>query len=1150
MNSSSAAGRREIRVFVSSTFQDMHAEREELIKRTFPELRRLCAQRGVTWGEVDLRWGVTDEQKAEGRVLPICFEEISRCRPYFIGILGDRYGWVPNEIPPELIKREPWLQEAGGKSVTELEILHGMLDGRGMAEHAFFYFRDPNYIETLPPEQRAVHRSRDEESIQRLRQLKERIRQSGLPVRENYADPQTLGALIRADLTAVIDQCFPEGALPNNLEREAVEHESFARSRTSVYIRRQSYFDHLDRHAEGDGPPLVVLGESGSGKSALLATWVAERRRADDGDFILAHFIGATPVSANWAVMLQRLLHEFNRRFDLNVDISKIRKPEALRLAFGDVLYRAATKSRIILILDGLNQLEDKDQAPDLVWLPPALPANLRLVVSTLPGPAWDELNRRGWPTLTLEPLSVSEQRSLVADYLRQYTKALSHEGVEHIVQHRQAGNPLYLRALLEELRVWGGYEEIDRRIAHYLSAGNVPELFDKILIRYEEDYERERPALVRDAMVLLWASRHGLSEAELMDLLGTGGQPLPRAHWSALYLAAEPWLVNRSGMLTFAHNYLRQAIENKYLAEGKESKEREAHIRLSAYFDGRELDARKVDELPWQMSKAGLWAHLAATLTQPALLQAAWNRNQFEVKECWASIEENSGHRMVDAYRPVLEGVQDAGHGSRVCALLVEHGYTAEAYKLGQHLVDYCERAEDRSNLGEALANPARVLYEWGRFHEALELLQKQEAVYLELGDNDGLQRSYGNQALILAAWGRLEEAMALHKKEEALCLEAGNLDGLQSCYGNEGLILQRWGRLQEALELHKKEEALSREIGQKSGLRNSYHNQAQILRTWGRLEEAMALHKKQEAICRDLGDKSGLGACHSDQANILRDQGQFEAAMALYGKVETLCVELGNKDRLAASYSDRGFILHDSGRFAEAQEMHRRAQAIYLELDNRYGLQNSYGHEALTLRAGGRLEEAMALSKMQEAICLDLANKESLASSYALQAMILTDSGKLEDVFALYQKVEAIPPDLNDKQLLEHCYCIVAAILLKRGRLNEAMVLLKKQEAISLELDNQEALQGCYCGQAFILQQTGRSEEAIAAFQNQGAICQQLGMMQEAAVSLTARALLMASLNRKHEAIELANEAYKIASQAGNTALVEQIEIFRKEW
>ena len=49
---------RVVRVFISSTFRDMFEEREILVKRIFPQLRKLCEERFVTWGEVDLRWGV------------------------------------------------------------------------------------------------------------------------------------------------------------------------------------------------------------------------------------------------------------------------------------------------------------------------------------------------------------------------------------------------------------------------------------------------------------------------------------------------------------------------------------------------------------------------------------------------------------------------------------------------------------------------------------------------------------------------------------------------------------------------------------------------------------------------------------------------------------------------------------------------------------------------------------------------------------------------------------------------------------------------------------------------------------------------------------------------------------------------------------
>lgn len=86
---------RQIRLFVSSTFRDMQRERDVLMKLVFPRLRRLCEDRGVTFTEVDLRWGITEEQAHRREVLPIIFDEVERCRPFFVGLLGERYGWVP-----------------------------------------------------------------------------------------------------------------------------------------------------------------------------------------------------------------------------------------------------------------------------------------------------------------------------------------------------------------------------------------------------------------------------------------------------------------------------------------------------------------------------------------------------------------------------------------------------------------------------------------------------------------------------------------------------------------------------------------------------------------------------------------------------------------------------------------------------------------------------------------------------------------------------------------------------------------------------------------------------------------------------------------------------------------------------------------------
>jgi hypothetical protein len=49
-------------VFISSTFNDMHGERDYLVKHVFPELRDWCEARKLRLVDIDLRWGVTEEQ--------------------------------------------------------------------------------------------------------------------------------------------------------------------------------------------------------------------------------------------------------------------------------------------------------------------------------------------------------------------------------------------------------------------------------------------------------------------------------------------------------------------------------------------------------------------------------------------------------------------------------------------------------------------------------------------------------------------------------------------------------------------------------------------------------------------------------------------------------------------------------------------------------------------------------------------------------------------------------------------------------------------------------------------------------------------------------------------------------------------------------
>ncbi|HEV2990366.1 MAG TPA: DUF4062 domain-containing protein, partial [Candidatus Angelobacter sp.] len=511
---------RVIRVFVSSTFRDMHAERDHLVKFVFPELRKLCERRSVTWAEVDLRWGITDEQAAEGKLLPICIEEVHRCQPYFIGLLGERYGAVPRNMPAQLVKEQPWLQEHCGCSLTELEMIHGVLREPRVPGPALFYFRDRAYLEHLPEgASRSDFEAEDDQACEKLASLKQRIRRAqqeqACGLRENYRDPEELGQWILTDFTHLIDELFPEDQQPGVLDQESAGHESFARSRRGVYIGRPEYFRLLDAHAANQELPLVLYGESGSGKSALLANWGARYCAANPEVFVLMHFIGATGSSSDRAEMLRRLMGEIKRRFQITGEIPD--RVEDLAVAFVNWLHIAAAQGPMILILDGLNQLEDRDGALELVWLPPVIPSNVRMFLSTLPGRPLDELQKRGWPTFEIKLLDRAERMQLLEQYLAQYTKALERPRAEAIVAAPQTANPLYLRALLNELRVFGEYEGLNDRILYYLEAGNVRALYQKILRRWEADYDGGTN-LVRRASTLIWAARRGLAESELFD--------------------------------------------------------------------------------------------------------------------------------------------------------------------------------------------------------------------------------------------------------------------------------------------------------------------------------------------------------------------------------------------------------------------------------------------------------------------------------------------------------------------------------------------------------------------------------------------------------------------------------------------------------
>jgi telomerase protein component 1 len=94
-----------VRLFVSSTFRDMHAERDHLNRFVFPELRSRCRLRSIEFLPVDLRWGITEEELEQAGAVAASIEAMGRCS-YFLALIGNRFGTIypPDTIPPEVFE--------------------------------------------------------------------------------------------------------------------------------------------------------------------------------------------------------------------------------------------------------------------------------------------------------------------------------------------------------------------------------------------------------------------------------------------------------------------------------------------------------------------------------------------------------------------------------------------------------------------------------------------------------------------------------------------------------------------------------------------------------------------------------------------------------------------------------------------------------------------------------------------------------------------------------------------------------------------------------------------------------------------------------------------------------------------------------------
>jgi hypothetical protein len=432
------------------------------------------------------------------------------------------------------------------------------------------------------------------------------------------------------------------------VKAEIETHEYFGVDRCRNFVGRKEPLQAIAKYLTDTQPQLLaVIGEPGSGKSALMAKAVEQARAEHPKTVTIVRFIGASPGSSDGRTLLNYLCREISRTY--GADESTVpTEYNDLAVEFGKRLELATVDRPLLVFLDALDQLGKSDPARGLSWLPARVPQHVRLVVSVLPGDC--EATLRGKhpePQLVeLRAMQASEAEELLDLWLGAASRKLQKPQRKEILdKFAGCGLPLYLKLAFEEARLWHSFSDPTQTV---LREG-IPALISDNLFRRLAEPASHGELLVAHALGYLAASRYGLSENELLDVLSADEavktdflrrsprspqvDRLPVVVWSRLYFDLEPYLSERAGegtvLLSFYHNQLREAAIRLYLA-ADESRAR--HAALANYFQtgadpladrtwtGNSM--RGLGELPYHLAGAEKLDELYETLTDFLFLQ------------------------------------------------------------------------------------------------------------------------------------------------------------------------------------------------------------------------------------------------------------------------------------------------------------------------------------------------------------------------------------------------------------------------------------------------------------------------------------------------------------------------------------------------
>ncbi|MCX6250846.1 MAG: tetratricopeptide repeat protein [Bacteroidetes bacterium] len=494
-------------IFISSTFADMQAERDYLKSIVFPKVEEELEKQRIKLEIVDLRWGVDtasipQEDEREAGVLKVCLDEIRRCIPFFIGLLGDRYGWVPSEERIERAVIGENIEIKGKtKSVTALEIEFGVLASREQLSRSVFYFREPlpyeqfsdakkaRFSDEFNPELKESEKADRKKALVNLKSTiwenfgkknqKDKVTTYSVTwdtVNEKVTGLETWGEKVYKDILAECESHAKDtwDKVPENWqEQELALLDAFVEHNTTTFCGRKPLLYELKQHLLSGDPSqwgLVLTGESGSGKSAVFSMIVKEMKL--EGCFVLAHSAGLSARAKNIAGLLQiwnqqlagflemkePLIYETKREDNLSAQIAGEpgKEPatsiEKLQEKFRELLQLASVKKRVVLLIDALDRFEPTARAQHLSWLPSLMPQNVRLLLTAITGHEQKAVKyHKGLSVRSIDIFSTEEAKEMLLVLCKRQHKTLSAKGVNAILEKRRnddkpaTSSPLWL---------------------------------------------------------------------------------------------------------------------------------------------------------------------------------------------------------------------------------------------------------------------------------------------------------------------------------------------------------------------------------------------------------------------------------------------------------------------------------------------------------------------------------------------------------------------------------------------------------------------------------------------------------------------------------------------------------------------------------